>query len=408
MQRLLAIVVALGACKGGGETGDKQPPPAPPAPPPKPVYVSAPASDAVLPLDKLPPPSHVVWIDRAGELTYARIKKPWDATLPAQHLSVKDLATLAAKLQADIAADEAADPKPEVIDYPMDISESFAPMSAVGRVPAVVGSRGGRRRVPLVIAEANLPAAAVIGVLASLGGRLGVVLPGDQIGALRYVFQTPVVDDHDTTFWYEAHVGTDRIEMLELVANERTPTTGDSVRAQLAPFVTDKGFDLLFDRAVPFPRLVNILLAVDDLGVTTQLGLGVSPGPIDGRKLQALEARNSGGDYRTATAILSFGQTQVNGDLDKKDVRAVFISKRPELTACYVAGLATNPQLRGTVVMQFSITPMGTVSSVSASGVDPKVASCMSKLFQAFPFPSPKGGGRAQVMVPLSFRPIET
>lgn len=401
--RLATLVMVLVACKGGGETTDKQPPPAPPAPPPKPAYVFAPASDAVLRLDQLPT-RHVVWIDHAGALSYARVPTSWDGRLPAQRTAARDLGALAATLKAD----EASEPAPEAfIDFPMDAPEEPDPGMALGRAPAVMAERDTHHRAPLVLAPPDIPATVVIGVLATIGGRLGVTLPGNRFGGLRYLFESAVASDDDATFWYEAHVGTDRIEMLELTANARTPTEGGNVRTQLAPFVTDKGFDLLLARDVRFERLVEILLAVDDLGVTKHLGLGASPGPIENRKQQALDVRNQGA-YLSATAVLALGELQLNGDLAKPLVRGVVGAKAAELLACYDAGLAKNAKLRGLVESQFFVTPKGVVATASAIGVDRAVASCISAVIKKLAFPPPRGGGGAQVNYPFRFRPRET
>jgi len=64
---------------------------------------------------------------------------------------------------------------------------------------------------------------------------------------------------------------------------------------------------------------------------------------------------------------------------------------------------AISTRLQGTVKTQFFIDARGQVTSVSAHGVDPTVASCIAAVIAAIEFPAPGGGG-VQVNYPFTLR----
>ncbi len=62
------------------------------------------------------------------------------------------------------------------------------------------------------------------------------------------------------------------------------------------------------------------------------------------------------------------------------------------------------PNIKGTVVTSFQISPTGSVLSASGRGVDPKVSSCVAGVIRSIQFPKPTGGGLVQVRYPFNFR----
>ncbi len=90
---------------------------------------------------------------------------------------------------------------------------------------------------------------------------------------------------------------------------------------------------------------------------------------------------------------------------DKDMIRRYIHRNISKVTYCYEKQLLVKPTLAGTVTVKFFITPAGSVTNVSASGLDPDVASCVAKFVSDIKFPKPKGGGGVQVTYPFSFRP---
>jgi len=150
--------------------------------------------------------------------------------------------------------------------------------------------------------------------------------------------------------------------------------------------------DVLVDADIDVQRLVDVVVALDTAGVRT-IGMGAAPNPDE------LSRR---GKRMPRTTI---GHPNAQGDLDKAVIRRVVKTSLPKITDCYAKGLATNPALAGTVMVQFFITPNGKVTSSTATGVDPDVAICVAAVIKALEFPKPQGGGGVQVVYPFTMRP---
>ncbi len=107
---------------------------------------------------------------------------------------------------------------------------------------------------------------------------------------------------------------------------------------------------------------------------------------------------------RSSVPTLSIGQPNVQGDLDKAIIRRYIKRNIQKIQYCYEKQLLAKPAIQGTVATQFVISPLGTVSKASASGVDPEVSSCVQRVISTIEFPKPKGGGSVQVNYPFTFR----
>ncbi|MFN0251706.1 MAG: AgmX/PglI C-terminal domain-containing protein [Kofleriaceae bacterium] len=110
-------------------------------------------------------------------------------------------------------------------------------------------------------------------------------------------------------------------------------------------------------------------------------------------------------DSRRSVPSVRIGQPNAQGDLDKAIIRRYIKRNVQKLQYCYEKELLVMPDLSGTVATQFFISPNGTVSQADASGVAPKVASCIADVIRNIEFPKPKGGGGVQVNYPFMFRP---
>src|SRR5439155_6962635 len=92
------------------------------------------------------------------------------------------------------------------------------------------------------------------------------------------------------------------------------------------------------------------------------------------------------------------------GDLDKAIIRRNIRRNIQKITYCYEKQLVAKPGLAGTVTVQFTIAPAGTVSASAGAGVDTDVAHCVADVIKAIEFPKPPGGAAIQVTYPFTFR----
>jgi hypothetical protein len=111
-------------------------------------------------------------------------------------------------------------------------------------------------------------------------------------------------------------------------------------------------------------------------------------------------ANRSGGIPR-----VSIGQPNAQGDLDKAIIRRYMKRNIMKITYCYEKELLSSPDLAGTVIVQFFISPDGKVATSSASGLSPRVSACVAGVIKSIEFPKPKGGGGVQVNYPFTMRP---
>ena len=404
MKRFL-VLVALSAC---GNRKD-----APPTPAPAPDIGGLPVprvvdSNAVLPLGKLPRPTHVVWMNAIGALTMAPADKVWTGGLPTAKQPVANLDALAATVVPAVPAER--DP------WAAQRSDAVETLRGYLRAPAATGMRDADEPHVLVLAPPDTPAARVIELVERVGGRFSVALPKAQLGALRIVFRAreDEPENERRSRWVELHLATSGVDAVSFPENGLAHIAwGKAMPDELRAIVKATGkqlpnLDVFAGDGVTYQALVDTLVALDDAGVTT-LSLGASPGPAAGRpdQIAAIDAARAAA-FMTPRAVITVGQPNAQGDLEKALIRSVVRGHARELLACYDTQVAKQPELRGTVSSQFFITPNGDVASSSASGVAPTVSTCIADLIKTFAFPKPKGGGGVQVNYPFTFRPRES
>jgi TonB family protein len=110
------------------------------------------------------------------------------------------------------------------------------------------------------------------------------------------------------------------------------------------------------------------------------------------------------GTRRAGTPDVIPGTAQVRGALDKEIIRRVIRSHIKEVKFCYEQELLRKPDLYGRVTIQFTITPMGSVSSSAVQGStmgNAKVEQCIARAVQRWEFPKPQGGGIVIVAYPF-------
>lgn len=104
---------------------------------------------------------------------------------------------------------------------------------------------------------------------------------------------------------------------------------------------------------------------------------------------------------------VSAGDAIILGALDKSLIDRVIESHLAQIRYCYQKELAKNPNLSGKIVVKFTITSDGTVSSATTkSSTMQNVAceECVNSQFLRMRFPQPKGGGMVVVSYPLAFQ----
>ena len=94
------------------------------------------------------------------------------------------------------------------------------------------------------------------------------------------------------------------------------------------------------------------------------------------------------------------------GNMDPRDVNEVLMRHMSAIKFCYQRVLQRDPELSGKVVMKFTISGDGSVSSatVKHTSLDSEeVEQCLVARFLRMQFPKPKGGGLAIISYPFVF-----
>lgn len=112
--------------------------------------------------------------------------------------------------------------------------------------------------------------------------------------------------------------------------------------------------------------------------------------------------RDDGGGAVTIEVVFPLGA------LDKDVIRRVVRAHLSEVRACYEAGLAKDPTIKGRVSIQFTIAPTGAVAGAvvheSEMG-DAQVGRCIAGAVESWRFPEPEGGGNVTVTYPFALTP---
>jgi hypothetical protein len=96
------------------------------------------------------------------------------------------------------------------------------------------------------------------------------------------------------------------------------------------------------------------------------------------------------------------------GNIDRSLIDEVIRRNLSQIRYCYQRELNRDPDLGGKVVVKFTISGDGTVSSAGTKSTtlgNASVESCINARFQRMTFPAPKGGGLAIVSYPFLFQP---
>jgi hypothetical protein len=93
--------------------------------------------------------------------------------------------------------------------------------------------------------------------------------------------------------------------------------------------------------------------------------------------------------------------------VNKEKVSKVINSHLYRISSCYTDALQTQPELRGKVVVEFFIGPLGKVVSSRAARVEQLstgVVTCILDDVQTWKFDPPEGGGVVRITYPFTFK----
>lgn len=102
-------------------------------------------------------------------------------------------------------------------------------------------------------------------------------------------------------------------------------------------------------------------------------------------------------------------ETVVQGGLDREAVDLVVMKNIGQITYCYEIGLQKKSNLRGRVLVDFTINSKGYISALSISSSSlhaPNVESCMLSKIKGWKFPQPVGGVSVDVNYPFSLQRV--
>ena len=129
------------------------------------------------------------------------------------------------------------------------------------------------------------------------------------------------------------------------------------------------------------------------IGVGSHAGYGWNGGMGDGP---------GGRRHVAGVPHVSTGQPDSVGTLDKAVIRRYIMRSLPKITYCYEHELLARPDLAGEIVVQFFISPTGTVEGSQGAGFDATVGRCVADVIGNIGFPAAPGG--VTVRYPFTFR----
>ncbi len=168
---------------------------------------------------------------------------------------------------------------------------------------------------------------------------------------------------------------------------------------------------------------------LSNLDAVAQSGAGVSSNGALGLNLQTggggilrpgtgLNGLNGVGDARAgapkgAGVAQAVAGPQGNANVGASSIAGASVSNAEGVVAklragfrnCYQKGLATNPEMAGSVRIVAKIGPNGEVVSATpqATGLSPDVVDCVVRRVKSAQFAQPEGGGGATITIPVTF-----
>jgi TonB family protein len=165
------------------------------------------------------------------------------------------------------------------------------------------------------------------------------------------------------------------------------------------------------------PSLYRLLLV---MGLALAL-VACSGGSPDAQAPSAKRADNPTPVSKTETGKALFSPTSIpdllpfdesrmksEGDLDPAVIRRIVNKRKSSFKVCYRKALADNPQAKGEIVVRFTVSPTGRVSTVEVRDVSlhsQTTEACVQRVMRRLRFPEWNGHARASVEYPMIFWP---
>jgi hypothetical protein len=373
------------------------------------------------------PPLAAVVIDKDGAIRVAATNSDWTrviapgfgTTEPVLQGSaaVQDAILAIAKqagvdtddLASELAETRAEEPAPTeavgpgtsgygwggAVTYDIDMAISYAALPGEELPPTT----------PLLIVAPEIAGAQLAGALDDVGG---VVLVDDD-GRLRALA---------TRFpWSSAAGGGAELDegadepALDVVAGQPGVVFVPGPNAELAPLpavkdalLRHKGAavvtDVLVAIAASAQHVVDALAALDAAGAP-RLGVGERPVPMQtfdplGKPLD--------GRARDDRSQLLLGSVDATTGLDPTTIRRYVKRHIAKYKYCFDKARLAKPELAGSVLISFTVSPIGAITQVDATGVDDEIDTCVEAVVRATQFPSPKDGAIVTAKTSLTLR----
>ena len=108
----------------------------------------------------------------------------------------------------------------------------------------------------------------------------------------------------------------------------------------------------------------------------------------------------------SAKGKMTMGSPVIMGALDKSLIDKVIKQNQAKFAYCYQRELVKNPELKGKVTLNFTISKTGSVAKSSTHNTtlsNAAAEACMNQQMKTLKFPEPKGGGIVIVKYPFVF-----
>lgn len=152
------------------------------------------------------------------------------------------------------------------------------------------------------------------------------------------------------------------------------------------------------------PPVRRALIAALIAHLVLFLGIGIfSSGPshFENRSNDPAHLASAQDKLRSVSAR----RLEIKGQVSREKIARVLDSQHSEILACYESALRTEPDLEGTLILEWVIQPQGRVGRIrqkSSTLPNPALGRCIMRKLKGWRFPAPRGGD-AVVTAPFLF-----
>lgn len=152
------------------------------------------------------------------------------------------------------------------------------------------------------------------------------------------------------------------------------------------------------------PPVRRALIAALIAHLVLFLGIGIfsfGPSHFENRSGDPAHLASAQGKLRSVSAQ----RLEIKGQVSREKIARVLDAQHREMLACYESALRTEPDLEGTLILEWVIQPQGRVGRIRqkpSTLPNPAVARCIMRKLKGWRFPKPRGG-EAVVTAPFLF-----